>query len=158
MNETEQKKQFAMELLHNPTKPFLAAKAVFPNNTRRALDIYALWPMDEAVIDFQAEFMAEEGNEFGLPSQEQLARAVFEVAEDQKQDPETRLKYYKLYGDIRGFIKKPDTLIDQSTHNTQVNNNVLRLPAKQTPEAWADGVLKQQTKLVDDAKADNKKE
>lgn len=100
--------------------PFKAALVIIPNDTGKALRISTEWPQDEYVLELRAEIVASEGADAFLPSKDELAQQVYldtltaRVFED-------KLKGYRLYAEIRGFIEKPSTTINNN-NNTLVDN------------------------------------
>lgn len=146
----EKKKKFAIALLHSPSQSFECAKEVFGDDIGSCLKFHNAWKKDLEVRQFQADYIKEFGAETTLPSKETMAREVYEVAHDSNQDPETRLKFYKLYGDVQGYIQKPGTTIN---NNTQlVSNKVMVIKDKGTDEEWEEQLRLQQVKLIDDSK------
>ena len=120
-NEDELKQAFAMLLLKTPSDPFKAALSLFPNNTNRALWIAQNWPADILVLKSQREIIDEDDGELSfLPTKADFLGLVWDKMNTEFIDNEDFAKLGKLYADSRGFIKKPETLIDMS--NKTVNN------------------------------------
>jgi len=147
MDESEQKKKFAIAVLHNPSDPFQCAKEIFGEDPGKCLQVFQLWQEDIEVRQYQADYLREHGADATLPTKETLAREIYDVAHDGKVDVDTRLKFYKLYGDILGFINKPGSTV---THNTQINNKVMVIKDHGTDENWEQNLIKQQQRLVSD--------
>jgi hypothetical protein len=147
--EETQKKAFAIALLHNPDDPFKAATAVFGNDMGSALEVYGVWTTDPIVKQFQKDYIDAHGASSVLPSREDYAREVWTIGKDERVAVEDRLKAMRLYGDIRGFIEKPGTVINANT-NVQ-HNKVMVLQSKGTDEDWERKAIAQQQKLISDA-------
>lgn len=146
----EDKKVFAIALLHNPADSFKAAVKVFGADAGRALQIYNVWPVDVDVMRFQAEYIQEHGADKTLPTKENFARTVFDIANDKGNDLETRLKYFKLFGDIEGYIQKPG-ITNNITNATQINNKVMVMKDHGSDDEWARKLNEQQQKLTRDS-------
>ena len=146
--EQEQKRQFAIELLKQPTEPFKAAIIVFGDNTGRALEVSARWPHDPEVQTFMQQAVEDMGDMHFLPSKAELARHAFEIGRDPKVHVEDRLKAMRLYADIRGFIDKQGTVIN---NNVLTSNKVMLVADHGSNEAWEQAALQQQQKLLDEA-------
>ena len=139
----ENKALFAEALLREPNDAFKAAKKIFPTNIPNALWICQRWPQDEFVVAKQREFILDGGEEKYLPSKSQVARQVHNVSMETK-DLELVLKSLGLYCNIRGFIEKPGTVI-----NNNIANNVMVVKDHGTDEEWESKVIQQQKQLVE---------
>jgi hypothetical protein len=148
MTENDQKKAFAIALLSDPKDPFACAQSVFGDNVGRALEIQNIWPKDLKVKEYQAEYIKANGAEVGLPTKENYAQDVYNLAKDKGIDDEVRLKFYKLYGDIRGFIEKPGMTVNTNTNID--NRKVIVVKDHGTDEEWETKLRAQQKKLVAD--------
>ena len=150
VDELAQKKQFAIELLKDPSKPFIAACAVFRDDTGTALKIAGRWPTDPDVLRFQAEAVDAVGDMHFLPTKAEAARLAFSMASDDKATRDDRLRALRLYADIRGFIEKQSPIIN---NNILTNNKVMVVKDHGSVDAWEDRLMQQQSKLIDDANA-----
>lgn len=120
MNEQEAKAKFAEELLRRPRAAFEIACELFgPMETGRALKASAEWPVDPYVLDIQAGLIEEHGERYFLPTKEQFARQVIDYA-DTIRTPEDRLKAYRLYAEVMGFIEKPGVVVNNNVDNRRV--------------------------------------
>ena len=102
------KRAFAEALLRNPTKPAEAAFSVLPGaaNVGQALRIANEWPADPLVKSTMAALVEEHGAEHFLPTKEEVARELLEIARDGEAENRQRLDAYKLYGEFMGFSGK----------------------------------------------------
>ena len=138
----ERKTLFAELLLKTPDNPFKAAMGVC-REAGEALLISQNWPDDEFVISEQKRLLVEFGDDHFLPTKEELARTVFEAAKEARFE-ENKVKFLKLYADIRGFIAKPETNV--TVQNT--NNRVMIVKENGSDDDWANKLLKQQRSLI----------
>lgn len=117
------KRAFALAFLHNPTDAFEAARSpgVWPHNTGYALWAAQNWPQDPEVRSFIEAARAQGDREnFELPSDVEYASLLWRCAQNE-QDPETRIKYLRLYAEARGHLKRPAGGLDVAASVT-VNN------------------------------------
>lgn len=142
---TQEKKAFAIALLHDPDDAFRAAISVFPDNPGKALDIYGPWPHDDIVKAYQNDYLKVKGSGATLPSKDSYARKVWDMGMDIKNTIDERLKALRLYGDINGMIEKPGTIINPTV---QINNNkVMIIESKGSRAEWETALMEQQRKL-----------
>lgn len=114
-NEHALKERFVREwLLCND--PFKAALVVIPNDNGKALRMSCEWPQDEYVLELRSEIIAEEGAEAFLPSKDELAQTIY-LETQAARVFEDKLKGYRLYAEIRGFIEKPSTTVNTNIVN-----------------------------------------
>lgn len=115
MNEGELKIRFArLNLKLNDS--FLAALEVFPNANNIALRASHEWPTDPDVIAATADIIAEEGD-LSLPTKNDLIKQAWKVLEDSAKYPDIYAKLLKPYAEIRGFVEKPQTNIQNNIQN-----------------------------------------
>jgi hypothetical protein len=112
------------------------------------------WPFDVVVIQEIARLKSEAEKKVNeLPSLEEQARAVYNLANDGTKGVDDRLKAHKLYAELRGFIKKPGEGVQ--VVNYQDNRKVHYYPIQpSTPEAIEDFekiAVAHQAKLVSSA-------
>lgn len=103
------KRAFALALLKNPSDPFEAARSpgVWPHNTGYALWTAQNWPRDPEVQCFvKAAHSQLSRDDLELPSDTEYASLLWRSAQDVI-DPDTRLKYLRLYAESRGHLKRP---------------------------------------------------
>lgn len=147
-NILEAKRKFALELLKTPTNAFMAAKAVFPENSGQALYVSTLWVTDADVLRFQEEAREDLGDGHFLPKKADLAREAWLLATTNTIAVDDRLKAMRLYADIQGYIEKQGTVVN---NNILTNNKVMVVKSYETDEEWANKLSEQQTKLITDA-------
>lgn len=132
---------FAEALLRNPNNAFEAAKTIFIENSH-ALYACQRWPDDPYVRKKQREFIKEGGEAKYLPSKSKVARQIHNVSE-KVNDAELELKALKLYCDVRGFIEKPGTVI-----NNQISS-VMLVKDHGTDDDWEKKAVQQQQLLIE---------
>lgn len=147
-SELEQKKRFAIELLRNPSEEFKAALAVFPDDTGKALLVSNRWPSDPEVIALKEMAIDELGDMHFLPTKADLAREAWNIAVAPTVPVDDRLKAMRLYGDIRGYIEKQGTVVN---NNVLTNNKVMVVKSHASPEEWEQRLVEQQKQLIHDA-------
>ena len=113
-----QKELFAIAWLQYPDDPFKAGLAVFPGEAGLAMNAAQSWVMDPVVLAKKAAVITEVGEESFLPTKVDLARAVWDLARNDKCANEEKIKAYKLYGEIRGFIQGPNSKVQ---HNLSID-------------------------------------
>ncbi len=133
---------FAEELLRNPTNAYKAAKVVFPRDTAIALFVSNNWVVDEYVLAKQKEFIKEGGEAKYLPTKSQVARQIHNVSAEVN-DADLELKALRLYCDVRGYIEKPGTVV-----NNQITS-VMLVKDHGTDEDWEKRMLEQQKTLIE---------
>lgn len=153
LEDQQLKRAYARKLLVI-SDPFKAAIAVVPDNTPNhtaiVLRIHNAWAADEEIRTLQRDIQDEEGEEAFLPSKAELARAVYDMATAERPTAaEDRLKAFRLYAEIRGFIEKPGVNIN-NTHNTQVNN-VMAYKDHGDMAAWEAAAAANQARVVENA-------
>lgn len=150
----ELKTAFAEALLRAPSQPVLAGRIAFPNDPQSAFRACNEWPFDAEVIAIQAELVKRHGAAHFLPSREDIANLV--LAEAQATNfsggkalaAEDRLKAYKLYCEIRGFIEKPGVQID---NRSVTFNRVMVVKDHGSNDEWGAKVASQQERLLEHA-------
>lgn len=148
--ELVQKKKFALEYLKNPNEPFKAGVAVFGDDTSKALVASTRWVKDPDVLAYMEEAKEEMGDMHFLPTKADLARIAWDLGNDTNRHVDDRLKALRLYADVRGFIEKQGTIIN---NNVLTNNKVMLIKDHGTPDAWEQKLAEQQAKLIEDANA-----
>lgn len=149
----ELKRQFAALLRVRPDTPqgrFEAACLVFPKNEDSGLAVMAAdrWPYDPIVIEELGRLRKVEPA-INLPSREEQARDLYNIANDPTRSVDDRLKAHKLYAEVQGFIRKPG----ESGTTVNIDNRrvmMVREPPK-TIEDWEAGAIPQQARLLADA-------
>lgn len=143
----ENKALFAEALLRTPNSAFKAAKTVFIKHSDNAYALYAsiYWPTDDFVVAKQKEFLKEGGEAKYLPTKSQVSRQIHNVSE-KVNDADLELKALRLFCDVRGFIEKPGTVI-----NNQISS-VMLVKDHGTDEDWEEKIVLQQQKLIESSK------
>lgn len=150
MNDEELKTAFAEQLLKHSEDAFKAAQCVFPDDMGLALRITHEWVHDPFVIAEQARLIEELGESHFLPTKEHYAREVYATAQTIR-DPDSKHKFYKLYGEIMGFIEKPSTNINTNVNNN-VANRIMVVRESASNDDWEKALLKQQEELANASK------
>lgn len=143
-NDESLKDQFAEAALKSPRDLFKAAKTVFPANMSFALYACNNWGNDPYVIERKRDFLEEFGEYHYLPSKPQVAREIHDISADVK-DPELQLKALQLYSNVRGFIEKPGTTIN----NNQISNKVMIVKSHGGDDEWEVKLAQQQQTLIE---------
>jgi hypothetical protein len=126
--------------------PFKAALSVIPNDTGKALRISTEWPQDEYVLELRSEIIASEGSDAFLPSKDELAREIYLDAKTMRV-PEDRLKGFRLYAEIRGFISKPGGN-STTVNNFTDNRSVMVVKDHGSNDDWERKLAANQKKLI----------
>jgi len=146
-SDLEKKTEFAEALLRSPENPFNAAKSVFPGQRQMASALHAAirWVDDEFVLAEKKRLTRDNGKYSFLPDKADVARKVYDITSNTN-DPELQLKAYKLYSDIRGFIDKPNTTIN---NNNAISNRVMVVKDHGDDDNWAENLKRQQQALIE---------
>lgn len=147
MTEQEEKQRYAELLMRTPDgDPFKAALTLFPQNVNRALWVANNWPTDPDVIAFNREVKDSKSELDYLPSKADLARSIWARMNRGEYGPEDEdfVKLAKLYGDVMGFIEKPNNV---TTVNV-TQNRVMEVRDHGTAEQWEQKLLAQQERLI----------
>lgn len=147
-DELDLKTRFASELLKTPDNPYRAASVIFPDDKSKALSAARLWPNDIVVQKATTKLLDELGEMNFLPSKADAARIAMGIAQDEKQEVDDRLKALRLYSDIRGFIDKQGTVIN---NNVLTSNKVMLVRDTGSNEDWEQKTIEQQARLLEDA-------
>ena len=106
VTDQELKDRFAVEWLRKGD-PWPAALAVIGHqDPGRASQVAAQWPFDPYVKAQRARLIEENGEEYYLPTKTDLARKVWQDAENDRLTAKDRTSNYRLYAEIMGFIEK----------------------------------------------------
>lgn len=156
LTERELKLAFARAWLKAPKNPFEAARTVFGLNTGAALHAATNWTTDAEVLAECARLKEDEGAKSFLTSKEELARKILEAVEDppletqggwQARIPiEDKLKAFKLYAEVMGYIEKPQAVIN---NNPVTNNRVMVVKDSGSDEDWEKKAARQQKELIE---------
>lgn len=103
----EMKIRFAEALIANDGNAFEAALSIV-GDTGEALQIAQNWPNDSEVKQAKIDLIEKNGLRPYLPTKDQQAKDIYDMAKDQKLDAEYRLKAHRLYAEIMGNIDKPN--------------------------------------------------
>lgn len=147
----EQKERFILALLKKPDDAFAAAKVVYGDNVGMALRLSREWQNDPEMLALQDKLLDEQGELAFLPGKAETARTAWEISQDIKLHVDDRLKALKLYAELRNFIEKPNTTV-----NNQINvaNKVMIVKDHGRDEDWEAAAATQQAKLIEDARRD----
>lgn len=112
------KREFALAMLKKPLcKPqdsYDIGTAIFGGDTVSAMRAGSSWPSDPDVLRLKSELLKEFGKEHFLPSRDELARRILDIAEEKvltgsgeifRNDAKDREKLLRLYAEVRGYIK-----------------------------------------------------
>lgn len=143
------KAAFAAALLKhsNDMEGRFKAALTVTSDTGQALMMANRWVTDPAVIEEQKRLVknADEGELDFIGTKAEYAREILEYART-AWDGDTKHKFYKLYGEVRGWVGgKVDTQV-----NVQVNQNkVMVVRDLGTDADWEAKAQKQQRALID---------
>lgn len=143
----ELKKEFAYYLLKMPNEPFKAALLVFGQDTGRACLAVNEWLNCDDVLTEKKRLIDEHGEDYFLATRAEVARKVYELAE-KAYLTEDKLKGYKLFCDIMGYIEKPGTTINNNLNEYRV----IEVVNHGTDDEWRAKLIDQQAKLISDAR------
>lgn len=150
LNDSDIKKRFAVELLKQPNEPYKAAVAAFGGDTGKAWAVYSHWKTDPEVLAYMEEATTEMGEMHFLPTKADLCRVAWDIANNQQVHVDDRLKAMRLYADIRGYIEKQGTVIN---NNVLTNNKVMVIKDHGSAADWEQRLAMQQQQLIDNANA-----
>lgn len=105
----EQKRMFA-EALHRFSGDAHAAACAVEADPAKAQRIANVWPLDSQVIEYLRPFKQDSFNKLDhsvMPSKDELALEILNMARDAKSDKKDRLNGYTLVAKIMGYIEKP---------------------------------------------------
>lgn len=148
LTELEQKHAFAEAWLRHPKDPFAAARDVFGADTGRALIVAQTWTLDVEVLAHQQRLIDEHGARSFLPTKEEFARRVLDATDalnDSVLAFEDKLKGYKLFAEIMGYIEKPGPTIN---NNPTTINRVMVVKDHGSNDDWERRARNQQAALV----------
>lgn len=138
--------------METPDDPFKAALALYPDDTPTALRIAHEWPKDRAVMSALRARIQDTDEEDYLPTKAELARKVWAKMDSGSIDADEFAKLARLYGEVRGFIEKPTTNINNNTQNLM--QPVMVVKDNGTDDEWERKLAAQQGKLVEASTGD----
>jgi hypothetical protein len=145
--EVEMKTAFAEALLRNEKSTFeIALELAGRDNFALVDEMCKLWPNDKFVKAERQRLIDEFGHDYFLPTAYDFAADVW-VRMRATKDAAEYAELAELYAKTRGFIKKPDNVIN---NNTQVNiQHVMEVPPTvANVDDWALTAGKQQKQLI----------
>lgn len=145
---SEEKAAFAALLLRH-RDPFKAATILHPDNTNRALWIAAHFPKDAEFLAIMEKMQESIDPMDLLPGKAELAQSIWDRMTGKLDDGKKGYvsaddfgKLAKLYAEVRGFIEKPSTTINNN--NNVIVPKAIEVPTHGTDEEWERAALKQQ--------------
>lgn len=149
-DEANKKLAYALQLLYMPHDPFKAATRVLGFNDPGVNHYVAqYWPHDLDVRREMVRLIEEHGEAHFMPSLEAVAGEVYAYAQS-ADEGDLKLKAYRLYAEIRGFIQKPGTVITHNQNYTDLSK-VLVIKDHGTEDEWEQKLIEQQARLVANA-------
>lgn len=142
------KRAFALRMLECRGDALAAAQRVSPHDIPMRLTLLNDGPGDPDVIAEMDRIVAERGHASFLPDKNALAAAIFEAAGKCKADDD-KLKAYKLYADVMGYIEKPGTVVNNN--NLVDNRSVVVVKDFGSDDDWERKLQAQQRRLIEDA-------
>ena len=137
------KQQFALALLRTPNDAYGAARTVEPH-PGKASWIVQNWSQAPDVLEYMSQAQITLGVQARLPSQAEFAAILLTDAQA-IEDKETKLKYYKLFADVQGYIAKEGGNV---TNNNLIVNKVMAYPMATSAEDWEAHAIRQQEGLL----------
>lgn len=146
--EKQRKEAFAVALLHNPTDPLNAARAVEPYDSHRAFEISIKWPNDPYVQAHQSKLLTDVTQL--LPSKVQLSHIAMKIAQDPYSSADSKLKAVRYVSDLQGWTGNSASIHASISASNTVSstNRVMEVPFTVTLDAWEEGAIKQQEILT----------
>ena len=145
-DEFDQKERFAFNWLKNPNNPWKVANALFGQDLQRASYVAQHWIVDALVLSFKADLLEKHGARYFLPTKEEYARDVYDMATDERIEPRDRLHAFEIFGKTMGYIEKPaDTHIGD---NNITLNRVMIIRDIPDSDKWEQIATKQQKRLM----------
>lgn len=144
----DKKREFALRLLEARGDAHAAALRCEPYDVPTRLYLLTECPGDPLVRAEMDRIVAEQGQAAFLPDKDELAAAIFERARKAKSDDDA-FKGFKLYADVRGYIEKPGTTIDNRT--LVDNRSVVVVKDFGSDDEWEAKLKAQQTRLIEQA-------
>jgi hypothetical protein len=142
------KTEFAVAILRFPEQAFKAGQEVFGADTGRALYVASNWIKDPFVESEKIRLVKEKGARSFLPTKEDYARTVWELANGDRTPIEDKRHLLALYGDIMGY----KTQAEKAGINVNVTQNkVMVIRDHGTDADWERQAAAQQHRLTNGA-------
>lgn len=138
------KKRYAEVLATMPADPFAAALQLFPGETAKALQTASELARDPEVLRQMDAIAQDKGEEALLPSKADLCREVWERMKKAEEERDFA-NLARLYGDIRGFIQRPN---EANQMVNVIEQKVMIVKDHGTNDEWEDKLKKQQHNLI----------
>lgn len=144
-NQQELKRKFAEAMLKLDGDPFKAAFSIIPD-VGLAMQAANTWPTDPIVAEAKILLLEEKGLRSFLPTKDEQARDIYNMANCEKLDAEVRLKAHRLYAEIMGNIERP--ALPTASNTNIIAQNVMVVKDHGTNDDWEMQAMQQQGKLV----------
>lgn len=111
-SELDMKRTFAKAILRDPGNGLNIALELV-NDMGKAIGIASIWPTDPDVLKFKEELIKELGDAAFLPTKTEIAKKLLAFIDEKTTNgsymhsSDDRLKAYKLYCEVLGYIDKP---------------------------------------------------
>lgn len=140
------KQAFALALLRTPNDAYGAARTV-ETHPGKASWIVQHWSQAPDILEYMRVAQESLGPRSRIPTQDEFSVMLLTDAAG-IEDKETRLKYYKLFADVQGYISKEGS----TTNNLNLTvNKVMAYPMVSSVEDWEEIAVKQQATLLEKA-------
>jgi hypothetical protein len=153
MTESELKKKFAERCLFNPNNKFAAALECTKGNPQQAMRMLEHWLYDDEVKQYEADLIAERGEEAFLPSKSSMVHRLMNRIDNPGCTDDDFCKLMKLAADMRGFIEKPGVTVNNNITTNKVMNIPVFIGNNGLPASmneWEQQLIAQQQTLVQD--------
>jgi len=144
----DKKREFALRLLEARGDAHAAALRCEPFDVPSRLWLLNEGPGDPVVLAEYDRIVAERGHASFLPDKHALAAAIFDAGQKAR-DTDDKIKAFKLYADVMGYIEKPGTVVNNN--NLVDNRSVVVVRDFGTDDDWERKLKSQQAKLIEDA-------
>lgn len=157
----ELKRAFARHLSGKPDNQqgrFEAARLTMPDEPENSFLIFQImeqWPNDITVIA-ERDRLAKTTPSDALPTLEQTAKEVYNLAIDNTKSVKERLEAYRLYGELMQMLGKNSVVTNNTTNNTYNDNRgvyVIPQRAAAHDPVFEGRAKEQQARLIADARA-----
>ena len=121
---TQEKKAFAYNhlLMKNRGDAFLAARAVFPNDTCKALQAASEWPLHADVIQYKVDLISEYGELHFCISKADLIMEIYDRAR-QCTFADDYFKGMKLVAELADYMPTNKTQVDNKHQPIMITLN-----------------------------------
>lgn len=143
--------RYAIELAKHPDDRLRAALIACKDDMALALELMAQTAMDDGFEARQRELVEASGAKVYIPSKELVTLEILNIARKPDNQPDLRLRAYRLAAEIAGYMPKGDGT--NININNGIVNRVMQAPLFGDADDWEKVAAKQQRELIDVAYA-----